>query len=272
MSLTEQELTKLGDQAASVLDEMESVFTAGMGAKPKVEKGPGDYATAVDLELERRIGDALRSRTGFAVAGEELGGADIHSGEPTWLIDPIDGTANYMHSMPLSGINCALISGGVPVVGATWLPMLNQRYLAVAGGPVLCNGEQLPRREPAQLKDVIVGVGNPQTNSERFPRRYRRAVVKRLLDSAFRVRLLGSCALELAWVAGGQFGAAVQFSVHSWDLAPGICLNEAAGVEYTTLDGRPFTLREKSVLCAVPDAAEQLTDIIASLGDPADYV
>ncbi|MGH3545824.1 MAG: inositol monophosphatase family protein, partial [Mycobacteriales bacterium] len=224
-----------------------------------------------DLKLERLLGEGLTARTGFAVAGEEFGGADIHAGAPVWLIDPVDGTANFMHSSPLSGINCALIVEGVPVLGATWLPALNQRYLAQVGGPVRCNGAVLPPRSRAKLADVTVGVGNPQTHSERFPKRYRRALLGQLLDRAFRVRLLGSCALELAWVAGGQFGATVQFAVYPWDLAPGIVLVSAAGGSTTTLDGRPFTLREPSALSAVPGVAQELADLVAALGDPAGY-
>ncbi len=271
VTFSASELEKFSRHVSDVLTAAEPVFLAGMGATPEVTKSPGDYATAIDLKLERLLGQGLAQRTGLAVAGEEFGGADIHAGEPVWLIDPVDGTANFMHSSPLSGMNCALISGGVPVLGATWLPALNQRYLAVAGGPVRCNGAVMVPREPAELEDVIVGVGNPQTHSDRFPKRYRRTLIERLLDRAFRVRMLGSCALELAWVAGGPLGATVQFAVHPWDLAPGICLVSAAGGSNATLDGRPFTLREPSVLSAVPGAADELAELVASLGDPAEY-
>ncbi len=271
MTFSATELEKFARHVSEVLTEAEPVFLTGMGAAAQVTKSPGDYATAIDLKLERQLGEGLAGRTGFAVAGEEFGGADIHTGEPVWLIDPVDGTANFMHSSPLSGMNCALIADGVPVLGATWLPALNQRYLAIAGGHVRCNATVLPPREHAKLRDVTVGVGNPQTHSERFPKRFRRALIERLLDRAFRVRMLGSCALELAWVASGQLGASVQFAVHPWDLAPGICLVSAVGGSNTTLDGRPFTLHERSALSAVPGATDELADLVASLGDPTGY-
>lgn len=271
MPFSAAELEKLAQHVSEVLNHAEPVFLAGMGAAAQITKSPGDYATAIDLKLERLLGAGLTERTGFAVAGEEFGGADIHAGEPVWLIDPVDGTANFMHSLPLSGMNCALIAGGASVLGATWLPALDQRYLAIAGGWVRCNGNVLALRAPAKLEDVTIGVGNPQTHSDRFPKRFRRTLIERLLDRAFRVRLLGSCALELAWVAGGPLGATVQFSVHPWDLASGICLVSAAGGSSTTLDGRPFTLRERSLLSAVPDVADELAELVSSLGDPAGY-
>lgn len=271
MTLPTSELEGLAGQVTAVLRSAEPTFRNGMGALAAVTKGPGDYATAIDLELERFIGGALAEQTGFGVAGEELGGADIHAGDPVWLVDPIDGTANFMHRSPLSGMNCALVVGGIPMIGATWLPALNQRYLAVAGGSVRCNDTVLRQREPAKLEQIIVGVGNAQTHSDRFPKRFRRALLGELLDRAFRVRLLGSCALDLAWVASGQFGASVQFSVHPWDLAPGVCMTSAVGASNQTLDGRAFTLREPSLICAVPGVCDELAELVSSLGDPSDY-
>ncbi|PZS07251.1 MAG: inositol monophosphatase [Acidimicrobiales bacterium] len=271
MTLPVAELEELARQVGAVLSSAEPTFIHGMGAVAAVTKGPRDYATAIDLELERFIGDTLARTTGFGVSGEELGGADIHASEPVWLIDPIDGTANFMHHSPLSGMNCALVVGGIPVIGATWLPVLNQRYLAVAGGSARCNDTVLRQREPAKLEQVIVGVGNLRTESDFFPERFRHALLAKLLDRAFRVRLLGSCALDLAWVASGQFGASVQFSVHPWDLAPGICMTSAVGASSRTLDGRVFTLREPSVVCAAPGVCDELVELVSSLGDPSDY-
>jgi len=270
-ALTAIQLEDLAGVATGVLADSEPIFHRGIGAAAAVTKGAKDYATEVDLELERTIGAALTEHTGYRVFGEEFGGADFDGDEPIWVIDPIDGTANYMHSSPMCGMNCALVLRGESLIGLTWLPLLGQRYLAVNGRLVRRNGEPLPRRTPARLAEVMVGVGNPQGNSELFPTGFRLALLDELLRKAFRVRLLGSAALDLAWVASGEYGATVQFTGHPWDFAPGDCLVRAVGGTTSLLSGEAFHLRGGSMLAAAPGVADEIADVVAGLGDPAGY-
>ena len=269
--LTATQLEDLAGVATGVLADVEPIFHRGIGAAAAVTKGVKDYATEVDLELERTVGAALTEQTGYRVFGEEFGGADFDGDDPVWVIDPIDGTANYMHSSPMCGMNCALVARGETLIGLTWLPVLGQRYLAVNGRLVRRNGEPLPRRTPATLAEVMVGIGNPQGDSERFRRAFRLALVGELLRKAFRVRLLGSAALDLAWVASGEYGATVQFTGHPWDFAPGDCLVRAVGGETSLLGGDPFSLRGGSMVAAAPGVAAEVAELVSALGDPAAY-
>jgi myo-inositol-1(or 4)-monophosphatase len=129
------DLDSLVAQAASILDEASKPFIAGHRADSAVQKKGNDFATEVDLAIERQVVAALEATTGIGVHGEEFGGAPIDS-EWVWVLDPIDGTFNYAAGSPMAAILLGLLRDGEPVAGLTWLPFTDQRYTAVAGGPV----------------------------------------------------------------------------------------------------------------------------------------
>ncbi len=144
--------------AAGLLDAAEPRFLEGVGAPSAVDKGGNDFATELDLELERTLSAQLSEQTGIAVHGEEFGGPDPAQGT-VWVIDPIDGTFNYSAGLPLAGMLLALLHDGLPVLGLTWLPMIDRRYAATVDGPVTCNGEPLPPLRPTALNDTVIAVG-----------------------------------------------------------------------------------------------------------------
>ena len=270
MTLAVTDVEQLSAEAARVLTEAEPEFTAGLGAAEEVTKGINDYATAVDLALERRISAALTERTGIAVHGEEYGGDDLGSGV-MWVLDPIDGTANYSHHIPLAAINLALLVDGVPRAGLTWLPLLGERYVGLLGGPVRRNGAELPRLASGGLRETVVAFAHVGFGNGPFPAAYRLAFLREVSRTAMRVRMIGASALEFAWVAAGLFSAAVSFGNKAWDTAPGACLVRAAGGVVTDLAGAPHELRSDSMLAARSGAAEELRELLAGLGDPASY-
>jgi myo-inositol-1(or 4)-monophosphatase len=270
VTLAATDLEHLCAEAARVLTEAEPEFQAGLGAAEEVTKGVNDYATAVDLALERRISAALTDRTGIAVHGEEYGGEALDVGT-VWVLDPIDGTANYSHHIPLTAINLALLVEGVPRAGLTWVPLLGERYVATAGGPARRNGVVLPQLVPGGLGATVVAFGHVGFGNAAFPAAYRLAFLREVSRTAMRVRMIGASALDFAWVAAGLFSAAVSFGNNAWDTAPGACLVRAAGGVVTDLAGAAHELRSESMLAARPGAAEELLDLLARLGDPATY-
>lgn len=257
------EIEQLVGIASEILTEAEQTFRDGLGASEEIVKGPGDYATAVDLELERRISAALAERTGVSVHGEEYGGPDPHDGT-VWVLDPIDGTANFSQRVPLTGINLALLDGGVTRAGLTWLPFLDERYIAVEDGPVRRNGEALPALKPTDLARSVVTIGHIG-DGELFPLAWRLRLLDVLSRRSLRVRVLGSTALEQAWVAAGALSVAISFGNKPWDTAPGVCLVRAAGGVVADLGGAPHTLDSRSALTGAPGAAEEVLEILAQL-------
>ena len=255
-------------EAAALLDSVTEEFVGGLGAPSALRKGPADFATDVDLELERRLGRELTERTGIGVHGEEFGGPDVHTGT-VWVLDPVDGTANYSSGLPLAGTLLALVQDGVPVAGLTWLPLLDQRFTAVADGPLVCNGVDVPRLERGSLGDVTVSVGSlTRSSGGRYPGRFRLEALARLSDLSLRVRLLGSTGIDLVWTAAGVLGGSLTFGSHPWDNAAGVCLVRAAGGIVTDLAGRPWHIDSPSVLAGAPGVHEELLELVAGLGDP----
>ena len=270
MTLALTDLEQLSAEAARVLDEAEAEFRAGLGAGEAVAKGPNDYATAVDLALERRISATLLDRTGIPVHGEEFGGGSLADGA-IWVLDPVDGTANFSQRIPLTAINLALLVDGVPQVGLTWLPLLGEQYAAVTGGPVRRNGVDLAPLTPAGLGQTVVAFGHVGFGNGPYPAAYRLALLREVSRTALRVRMMGASALEFAWVAAGLFSVAISFGNKAWDTAPGACLVRAAGGVVTDLAGAPHELTSPSMVAARPGAAQELLGLLAELGDPAAY-
>src|SRR6201987_1709232 len=265
------DLDKLVVEASAILDAAIETFVAGHRADSAVSKRGDDFATNVDLELERQVGDALVKTTGIDVHGEEFGGAEIDS-PWVWILDPIDGTFNSAPGSPRAAILLGLLHDGDPVAGLTWLPFTDERYTAVAGGPLMKDGVARPSLARTDLADALVGVGTFSADSRgRFPGRYRLAAVEHRSRVSSRLRMHGSTGIDLVYVADGILGGAVTFGGHVWDHAAGVAQVRAAGGIVTTLAGEPWTPASRSVLAAAPGGYDQILEILRSTGEPEDY-
>src|ERR1700751_1193209 len=181
------DLDKLVVEASAILDAAIETFVAGHRADSAVSKRGDDFATNVDLEIERQVVDALVKTTGIDVHGEEFGGAEIDS-PWVWILDPIGGTFNYAAGSPMAAILLGLLHDGDPVAGLTWLPFTGERYVAVSGGPLMKNGVPQAPLAKVELTDSMIGVGTFNADSRgRFPGRYRLAVLEELSRGAYRV-------------------------------------------------------------------------------------
>jgi myo-inositol-1(or 4)-monophosphatase len=265
------DLDALVAEASAILDTATVPFLAGHRAETAVLKKGDDFATEVDLAIERQVVAALEDATGIGVHGEEFGGPAIDS-PWVWVLDPIDGTFNYAAGSPMASILLALLHDGDPVAGLTWLPFTDQRYTAVAGGPLMKNGVPRPSLARAALAASLVGVGTFSADSRgRFPGRYRLAVLENLSRVCSRLRMHGSTGIDLVYVADGILGGAITFGGHVWDHAAGAALVRAAGGVVTNLAGEPWTPASRSVLAAAPGVHAEILDILRSTGEPEDY-
>ncbi len=258
-------------EASAILDAATESFLEGHRAKSAVAKNGDDFATKVDLAIERQVGDALVKATGIEVHGEEFGGEALDS-PWVWVLDPVDGTFNYAAGSPMTAILLGLLHDGDPVAGLTWLPFIAQRYTAVAGGQLVKNSVPQPRLTPAELADSIVGIGTFNADSRgRFPGRYRLAVLENLSRVSSRLRMHGATGIDLAYVADGILGGAISFGDHVWDHAAGVALVRAAGGIVTNLSGEAWTPQSRSALAAAPGVHAQMLDILARVGKPDEY-
>jgi myo-inositol-1(or 4)-monophosphatase len=187
-------------------------------------KAPGDYVSEVDLRSEQTIREALeRDAPGIAFFGEEGGGPRADLG---WVVDPLDGTANFLHGFPVVGVSVALVEAGRPVAGAVHAPLLGETYTAVRGGGAFRDGRpiRVSDRPPAS---AICNTGFP------FKRKHQLDDYRRVFDGAFLaledLRRAGAASLDLAWTAAGVFDGFFEIGLGSWDVAAGALLVTEAG-------------------------------------------
>jgi myo-inositol-1(or 4)-monophosphatase len=225
-------------------------------------KGDRDLVTDVDLAVERTVRDLLARKTpGIAFLGEEEGrtGAD---GRPlrTWAFDPIDGTVNHAAGSPLCAVSLALLEDGQPRVGIIDLPFLGQRYWATAGGGAFLNHQPIHASETARtINEAIVALGDFATGPDAVEQNDLQLRLARLLAGrALRIRMLGSAAIDLAWLAAGRHHASVTLSNRPWDMAAGVVIAREAGATVADLDGSEYSLDSRSVIAAAGPLGPEL--------------
>ncbi len=265
------DLDALVAKASAILDDATEPFLSGHRADSAVQKKGNDFATDVDLAIERQVVAALEDATGIGVHGEEYGGESVDA-EWVWVLDPVDGTFNYAAGSPMAGILLGLMHRGEPVAGLTWLPFTDQRYTGIVGQSLVRNGVAQPPLERIELADALIGAGSFSADARgKFPGRYRIALLENLSRVSSRLRMHGSTGLDLAYVADGILAASITFGGHVWDHAAGVALVRAAGGAVTNLAGEPWTPESASVVAAAPGAHEEILEILRSTGDPGDY-
>lgn len=195
------------------------------GRRPSA-KAPGDYVTVTDHASEEAIRESLaRDAPGIPFFGEEQGGTRAEVG---WLVDPLDGTANFVHGFPAVGVSVALVARGRPVVAVVHAPVLGQTWTAVEGSGTHHDGERVKVSDRA-VPSAICGTGFP------FKVKDRLATYLAMFEATFRrvedLRRPGAASLDLAWVACGVFDGFFELALGPWDVAAGaLLIREAGGV------------------------------------------
>jgi myo-inositol-1(or 4)-monophosphatase len=200
---------------------------------PQAElKGRADYVTEVDRAAELAAREIIdRETPGVEVVGEELGGRPGHR---YWLIDPLDGTVNFLHRFPVVGVSVALIDGGRPIAGAVHAPYLETTFSAARGQGAEQDGAPLHVSD-AHPEQAVVGTGFPFRWKDRLPQYL--DVMLPALERFEDLRRPGAVALDLAWVAAGVFDGFFELALSPWDVAAGALLIEEAGGTVTDWAG-----------------------------------
>jgi myo-inositol-1(or 4)-monophosphatase len=245
--------TQAMDIAAAIIrDHMPAVIRA---------KGDRDMVSDIDVHIERSVRSFLQDRTpdvGFM--GEEEGGSS--GAELQWILDPIDGTANFVKGIPLYAISLALLSRGDPVVGVIDLPADGSRYTAVAGAGAYWGEERIHVRPTAELAQATVTIGDYAVGDDAAVKNQSRLVVTaQLAQRALRVRMLGSAAIDLAWLAHGRTDAAIIVGGKPWDVAAGIILVREAGGTVTDTFGSPYNIHATSTVATSTALVGQILEL-----------
>lgn len=240
-------------EAAELLAQGRSHFGALIG------KGDRDYATTIDVRVEKLVKQRLAAATpAIPFLGEEEGGASIDD-PALWVLDPIDGTANFLKDSPLCGISLALVEDGRPTLGLLEFPFIGERYLAVQGAGAFLNGSRIAVLESAGLREAMIGFADFSVGPEsRAENRMHLALMRRLAVEAFRIRVHGSAALDLAWLAAGRLGGTVMLSNLPWDVLAGVLLVREAGGRAYDHDGSDHTPRSSFTLASTSGLVEPI--------------
>ena len=225
-------------------------------------KGPQDWVTTVDREAEGIIRGVLeREAPGGRVVGEELG-PEMVSGGLVWVVDPLDGTTNFLHGFPAYGVSIGAQLDGQLVAGVVHDVPRDLVYHAAIGHGAWANETPIrvsPLKEPTQ---ALIGTGFPFKNADRAEEYL--GQMQRLMGRTSGMRRPGSAALDLAWVAQGAFDAFWELELAPWDIAAGIVLVRAAGGKVTDLSGRDIGAEHTSVVAGNPWMHEWLLEMLRS--------
>ena len=212
------------------------------------EKGPSDLVTDADLASQEAIRDVLTTaRPEFAFIGEESVAPHNHDAEYQWIVDPLDGTTNYVHQLPGYSVSVALVRRGEILAGTVFDPVANECYTAAAGEGAYLNGKKLRTSTVTVLSQALVAVSLGAKVAPESPelREFNRVILQ-----AQAIRRLGSAALNLSYLAAGRFDAYWAGETKAWDIAAGALLVCEAGGTITALDGSPFHISRPRFLAA----------------------
>ena len=193
-------------------------------------KGRHDPVTKVDHASEEAIIELIRTeRPDDAIVAEESGG--VESSGRHWIIDPLDGTVNFIHGIPQIAVSVGLWEGTTPLSGVVLDPLRDETFTAEAGKGARLNGAEIRVSPTEELDRAVVATGFPYDHADHAPEYA--AALGAVLESVNGIRRFGSAALDLAWVAAGRFDAFWELGIAPWDQAAGILLVREAGGRVT---------------------------------------
>lgn len=227
------------------------------------KKGAIDLVTDVDVEVERMFRDLIAARfPDHQILAEEMGGADAVPAGPCWVFDPIDGTTNYAHGLPIFCASLALEIDGVAELAAVYDPNRRELFTAERGGGAFLNGKPLRVSAAARLVDAMLVTGFPYDVHKRVDEIV--GLFGAFVGQARAVRRLGSAAIDLCWVAAGRMDGFWEGDLKAWDMAGGALIVAEAGGQVTAMDGSPFRSRGGHVLASNGHIHAAMLDVIAA--------
>ena len=226
------------------------------------QKAPGDYVTAADQKVDKFLREELaKVRPGYAFLTEETGAVPGTDPEHRFIIDPIDGTMNFMHSVPFFAITVALERKGELVAAITYNPITDEMYSAEKGGGAFLNNKRMRVAQRRDIHDTLVSYEMPHRGGKDLP--LSRAELSVLQGRVVGIRGTGSAALSLAYVAAGRFDAMVCRNIHAWDIAAGILLVKEAGGFIADPDGDKNPMESGNILATNADLLLQFKDALS---------
>lgn len=228
-------------------------------------KGPANFVSAADLRAEEVIFRELnKARPGYGFLMEERGKVDGADSTHRWIVDPLDGTTNFLHANPLFAISIGLEREGQLVAGVIYNPVSDELFTAEKGKGAFMNDRRLRVAGRKKLGDALITTGMPhrgRPGHEQFKKE-----LNVVMPEVAGLRRSGSAALDLAFVAAGRFDAYWEHNLQAWDLAAGIVIAREAGARVTQTNGKDGMLESGDILVANPTMHKLVADLLAKAG------
>ena len=230
---------------------------AAAGPKDVRSKSAFDLVTEVDVNVEtfltQAIGEAFPNDR---IHAEELSSSQTIEGR-TWVIDPIDGTCNFAHNIPIYGLQCCLFDGGEPRMAVIYLPRQQELYTAMEGCGCYLNGEKITVDKSVTADTAVISIGDFTHKSDRLAALQYQAVGY-LYPRVSKLRMYGAACVDYAFFVSGRLAATAFTTNNLWDIAPGILMSKEAGAIVMNLNGKPHDFRNDGVMLAANEEIAQL--------------
>jgi myo-inositol-1(or 4)-monophosphatase len=231
-------------------------------------KRQNDFVTEADREAELAIIDVLlRAFPDHAILAEESGrsGGGPNKSEYTWIIDPLDGTTNFIHGFPQYAVSIGLQHKGMITQAVVYDPASNELFTASRGRGAFLNDRRLRVSKRTSMREALIGTGFPFRDFTRLDRYL--AMLREVTSKCAGVRRAGAAALDLAYVAAGRLDGFWEFGLSPWDMAAGSLLIQEAGGLVADFDGESGYLDSGCIVCGNPKVFAQLLRAIAPTDD-----
>ncbi|KXF76239.1 inositol monophosphatase [Paramesorhizobium deserti] len=210
-------------------------------------KGPGDYVSQADKRAEDIVHTELsRARPDYSFLMEETGAIEGSDSQHRWLVDPLDGTTNFLHGIPIFAVSIALERQGQIVAGVIYNPAMDELYTAERGGGAFLNDRRLRVAARAKLQDAVIGTGVPHLGRGHHGNYL--LELRNVMGETAGIRRLGAVALDLAYVAAGRLDGFWEDALFPWDIGAGILLIREAGGFLSDKNGGQDMFETKSVV------------------------
>ena len=229
-------------------------------------KRENDFVSEVDHAAEQAIIDALLTAyPDHAILAEESGVTG--ESEYQWVIDPLDGTTNFLHGFPQYAVSIALLHKGIPTQAVVYDPSRNELFTASRGSGAFMNDKRIRVTKRTKLKDALIGTGFPYrdfTHLDAYT-----AMFRDLVQKTRGLRRPGSAALDLAWLAAGRTDGFFEIGLSTWDIAAGCLLVQEAGGLVGDFTGEETYLKSGHIVAGNPKVFVQLLQTLAPHVTPA---
>lgn len=223
-------------------------------------KGPSDFVSSADIKAEKTLFEELsKARPGYGFVMEERGVVEGTDKTNRWLVDPLDGTTNFLHGIPHFAISIALEREGVLVAGVIYNVVRDELFWAERGQGAYLNDRRLRVAGRADMRDALFGCGTPFHGKAGHD--VALAEIGRVIDRTAGVRRFGAAALDLAYVAAGRFDGFWERNLNVWDIAAGAVLVREAGGVVNEIDGGDF-MKTGAVVASNQTLIAQLTQTV----------